>query len=269
VRRLRLVLEYDGTDFCGFQRQPGQRTVQGALEKRLEALLGEPVEISAAGRTDAGVHATGQVVHFDIKGQIPAGRLEEALQYKTDPELRVRRVEETDASFHARFSATARTYRYYMCPERPSPFVGRYVTWTGRMLDEAVARMQAALPAVVGTHDFGAFCAAGAEVQTTVRTVHRAELTELGPVIRLEISADAFLWRMVRSIAGELIEIGRGRRDPERLALALRGQCRTALSVSAPAKGLVLVRVDYPDGYGAEDPLRDPLTDWQNLSSVR
>lgn len=269
MRRLRLVLEYDGTDFCGFQRQPRQRTVQGYLEKRLEALLGCPTEITAAGRTDAGVHATGQVVHFDTEGRIPADRLEEALQYKTDPELRVRRVEETDSSFHARFSAVGRTYRYYLCPERPSPFIGRYVAWTGGLRVDALERMRAALPAVVGTHDFGAFCAAGAEVHTTVRTVHRAELTELGAVIRLEISADAFLWRMVRSIAGELIEIGRGRREPERLEQALRGQSRTAQSISAPARGLFLVRVDYPDGYGADEPLRDPLTDWQILSSVR
>lgn len=269
MRRLRLVLEYDGTNFCGFQRQPRQRTVQSALEERLNALLGQPTEVTAAGRTDAGVHATGQVVHFDTEGRIPADRLEEALQYKTDPELRVRRVEETEASFHARFSAAGRTYRYYLTAERPSPFVGRYVTWTGPLRTDAFERMRAAVPAVVGTHDFGAFCAAGAEVHTTVRTVHHAELTRSGGVIRLEISADAFLWRMVRSIAGELIEIGRGRREPERLEQALRGQSRTSLSISAPPRGLFLVRVTYPDGYGADEPLRDPLTDWQNLSSVR
>lgn len=270
MRRLRLVLEYDGTGFAGFQRQIRRRTVQGALEARLEAVLGHPVEVTAAGRTDAGVHATGQVVHFDTKGRIPADRLEYALQYRTEPELQVRHVQEVDEGFHARFGAVARTYHYLFSAERPSPFLGRYVAWTAGLLPEALERMRAALPAVVGTHDFGAFCAAGAAVRTTVRTVTRAEVVPVGPFLRLEISADAFLWRMVRSIAGELIEIGRGRRQPERLEQALRGRARTALSVCAPPHGLFLVKVDYPDGYpGLPGEPGGPVADWQKFSFMR
>ncbi len=270
MRRLRLVLEYDGTDFSGFQRQAHRKTVQGALEARLRTVLGHPVEVTAAGRTDAGVHATGQVVHFDTNVRIPADRLEYALQYRTGPDLRIRHVQDVDESFHARFGAVARTYHYLISPERPSPVMGRYVAWASGLLPEALERMRAAVPAVVGTHDFGAFCAAGADVHTTVRTVTRAQVVPVGPLLRLEISADAFLWRMVRSIAGELIEIGRGRRNPERLKQALVGRARTAISVSAPPSGLFLVKVDYPDGYpGSGEDAVGPVTDWQKFCFMR
>jgi tRNA pseudouridine38-40 synthase len=247
LRRLRLVLEYDGTGFHGFQRQPGARTVQETLEECLEQLCGHPVEVTGAGRTDAGVHALGQVVHLDTGGAIPAGRVARAANALLGEELRIRAVEETEGEFHARFTAARRTYHYYFCRERPSPFLARYVLHTEGLPEAAGERIRSALPALRGTHDFGAFAVGGTERPSSIRTVSAAALEEQGALLRLEVSADGFLRSMVRRIVGLLLEIGRGRREPEAVAAALRTGHMSA--PTAPPHGLFLARVEYPDGY--------------------
>lgn len=249
MRRLRLVLEYDGTDFCGFQRQPGTRTIQGTLEERLSGLCGHAVHLVAAGRTDAGVHALGQVVHFDTTGRIPAERVAIALNALDGRELVVRYAEETTAAFHARFSARARTYRYYVTREQPTPLLARYVAFDRQLPEGAAERMRAALPAILGEHDFATFAAAGSEAASTVRTIYRAEIEERGPLLRFEVTADAFLHGMVRALMGLLLEIGRGRQEPDAMARALAARNRAAAPFAAPAHGLILLRVDYPDGF--------------------
>jgi tRNA pseudouridine38-40 synthase len=257
TRRLRLLLEYDGTRFSGFQRQPGRPTVQAALEEGLSAVCGHAVSVTGAGRTDAGVHALGQVVHFDTTGRIPAERVAEAVNARVDPELVVREAQEAPAGFHARFHAASRTYFYFVTKEQPSPFAAPYVMHERHLAPDALERMQAALPALLGKHDFAAFCAAGIAARTTERTVTEAVLRERWPLLRLELTADAFLHNMVRIIAGVLLEIGRGRRHPEAVRTALESRSREEAAQTAPPQGLFLARVQYPDGYPPEDRYRD------------
>ncbi|MCC2669362.1 MAG: pseudouridylate synthase, partial [Armatimonadetes bacterium] len=218
MRRLRLTLEYDGTGFRGFQRQPGQVTVQGELERRLSLICGHPVELTGAGRTDAGVHALGQVVHFDTTGRIPADGVSRAVN-SLGSELVVRHVEETTPAFHARFSAVRRTYHYYVCGFQPSPFLGRHALCEPRLRDDAAQRMEQALRPLLGTHDFTALATAGF-TGPAVRTLFEGRMRERGRLLRVELTADGFLRSMVRVITGWLVEIGRGCREPEALGEA-------------------------------------------------
>lgn len=247
MRRLRLLLEYDGTGYCGFQRQPGQWTVQGELEARLSRLCGHPVEVVGAGRTDTGVHALGQVVHFDTTGRIPADRIAQAASGEGG-DLVVRRVEETSPEFHARYSAVRRTYHYFVSAERPSPFLARYAVYEPRMQEGAAERMRAALAPLLGRHDFTAFAAAGSS-GPPVRTLQAAGLTERGRQLRVELTADSFLRSMVRVIVGWLLEVARGRCEPEQVAAVLKRERLPGAAATAPGHGLFLARVEYPDGY--------------------
>jgi len=248
LRRLRLVLEYDGTPFRGFQRQPEQPTVQGALEQKLSAVCGHPVQTVGAGRTDTGVHALGQVAHFDTTGRIPADRLARAVNSLPPYELVVREVEETGTEFHARYDAVRRTYYYYVSPKLPPPFLTRYVAHEVRLRADGPERMRSALPSLLGRHDFAAFHVAGAETGPTERTLFHAALSARGDLLRLELTADGFLRSMVRMIAGTLLEIGRGWREPEALARILASREQTP-AATAPPHGLFLMRVEYPDGF--------------------
>ncbi|MFN3648639.1 MAG: tRNA pseudouridine(38-40) synthase TruA [Armatimonadota bacterium] len=248
MRRLRLVLEYDGSRFCGFQRQPDRRSVQETLETALSGPCGHPVRVVAAGRTDTGVHAVGQVVHFETSGRIPAERLEPVANSLLNGELVLRQVEETDPRFHARYSAATRTYRYYVTTRQPTPFAAPFVLYEPRLREHAAERMASALRPLTGRHDFATFCG-GMETHTTVRTLHSARVQRQGELLRVELTADAFLRSMVRLITGMLLEVGRGRAEPESLLQALERRDRAAAGMAAPPHGLFLRRVDYPDGY--------------------
>lgn len=249
MHRLRLVLEYDGTRFCGFQRQPGRRSVQEVLETVLSGPCGHPVRVTAAGRTDAGVHSVGQVVHFDTSGRIPTGRLGAVANSLLKGELVLRQVEETDPRFHARFSARGRTYRYYVTTSQPTPFEAPFVLYEPQLREHAAERMASALRPLVGQHDFATFCGGGVEMHTTVRTLRSAQVQRQGELVRVELTADAFLRSMVRLITGMLLKVGRGRAEPESLRLALERRDRAVAGMAAPPQGLFLRRVDYPDGY--------------------
>jgi tRNA pseudouridine38-40 synthase len=257
LRRLRLTLEYDGAQFRGFQRQPGQPTVQGELERRLSLLCGHPVEVTGAGRTDTGVHALGQVVHFDTTGRIPAERVARATN-SLGGALVVRHVEETDAEFHARFSALRRTYHYYVSRLQPSPFLGPYALFEPRLRDDAAERLEQALLALHGRHDFRVFAAAGSSGPTS-RTIYGSRVSERGGLLRVELTADGFLRSMVRIITGWLIEIGRGDRAPDALEGALQGGPGEV--ATAPPHGLFLARVEYPDRYPVQSEA-DAARDW-------
>jgi tRNA pseudouridine38-40 synthase len=256
TRRVRLVLEYDGTDFCGFQRQSDQPSVQGTLESKLREICGHPVEVVGAGRTDAGVHSLGQVVHFDTTGRIPTERIAPALSSLLGDAIVARHAEETGPEFHARYNARQRTYEYYVDRERPEPALARYVVFEPHLREGAVERMREALPAIVGTHDFATFCAAGSGVESTVRTIVAAEADQDGSMLRVRITANAFLKSMVRIIAGTLIDIGRGRREPDGLRRSLDARNRLAAAMTAPPHGLFLTKVEYPDGYPEAGVLR-------------
>lgn len=244
TRNIRLILAYDGTAYHGFQRQPNVPTVQEALETKLARITGEPVTVIAAGRTDAGVHATGQVVNFRTSGTIPVERVAPALNGLAPFDIVARHPADVPAEFHARFDARSRTYRYYLWRAGPSPFLARY-THRAVLPAGATGRIRAALPALLGQHDFTSFCAVGAESGTRERSVTRAELHQRGPLLRLTFSADGFLQNMVRIIVGTLLEVGQGTRQPEEMATILAARNRDAAGDTAPPRGLFLTRVEY------------------------
>ncbi len=263
--RFRITLTYDGTDFAGSQAQPNQRTVQGELERALDRILGEQPTTTFAGRTDRGVHATGQVVAFDAPHwRSDAGALQRALNARLPADLRATGERECSDSFHPRFDATWREYRYWIAPGVVSPLLGRYA-WTPRVGIE-LDLMATAASHVVGTLDFASFTGGGEgvpwserakQVRGTTRTVYRCECratgVHFGPgagttrVIEVVVTADGFLPRMVRNIVGALVEVGQGRQSPDWMGQILGYRDRRRGSVVAPAHGLTLSAVGYGD----------------------
>ncbi len=257
--RVAVVLEYDGSAFAGWQLQePEVRTVQACVEAALSRIADHPVRVTCAGRTDAGVHATYQVVHFDTPAHRPPHAWVLGANSHLPPEVAVRWAGVVPEDFHARFSAQARTYRYLILnrPVRPT-FLARRVTWTHRPLDEA--RMAEAARDLVGEHDFSAYRALGCQAKSPVRTVHRLEVLRQGELVILEVEANAFLHHMVRNMAGVLMEIGAGRRPAGWAREVLEGRDRTLGGVTAPPDGLYLVGVRYPERYGLPALPRPPL----------
>ncbi|HEY8449132.1 MAG TPA: tRNA pseudouridine(38-40) synthase TruA [Bacillota bacterium] len=252
-RRLALRLAYDGTDFHGFQRQGERPTIQLALEQALAKLAGRPVRVVAAGRTDAGVHAAGQVVHCDFDRPIPVDRLPLALNSLLPPDIVVYECREVAPDFHAQFDATGKVYRYSILHSpHPWPFLRRYVLHHPEPL--AWDRIQACVPYLRGRRDFASFQSSGREAASTVRTLRRLEIQkqamDWGTIMHLIFEADGFLYRMVRNIVGTLLEVGRGRRPPRWVAEVLEARDRRAAGPTAPAHGLTLQEVHYPPGKG-------------------
>jgi len=244
MRNLKLTLEYDGTDFHGFQRQRRLRTVQGVLEERFSRLLGEDVHVVGAGRTDAGVHATGQVANFRTSRPIGLDRLVRVLNAALPGDVKVQACEEMDEGFHARRRARSRTYRYAVVQrDAPSPLVGRFALVMCEPLDLA-AMAKAARP-LVGRHDFSAYQAAGSETATTERTLMRLDCLQAGSRVEVTAQADSFLYHMVRLLVAGLIRVGRAELKPEALAEALERRQRLPKCAPAPACGLCLVQVSY------------------------
>lgn len=255
-RTIKCTLQYNGTRFAGFQRQgQGERTVQGELEEALRVLTGVPGPVVAAGRTDAGVHAHGQVIHFRTRSRIPTGRWPAALNSRLPADVVVVAAEEAPASFHARFDAVSKTYRYSLWNAPvPSPFWRDFSWWVREPLD--VGAMREAAGFLVGRHDFAAFAAAGGSSRTTTRTVFRLDVeeTRVGPwghrLLHIWVEGDGFLYRMVRNIVGTLVPIGLGVRGPGWAREVLEGRKREGAGATAPPQGLTLWRVVYPDGEG-------------------
>lgn len=246
----RLTIQYDGTEFHGWQAQEGRRTVQGELARALSLIEGREVAVHGAGRTDAGVHAEAQVASVRLERGITPEKLRAALNGNTGRDLRVVEVEEAAADFHARFSARGKTYLYRVFNERfVSPFWSRYAHGESRPLD--VGRMRAAARVFVGEHDWTAFSAAQTEVASRVRRVTALEVSEResargrGRMIEIRASADGFLRYMVRAMAGALLAVGRGELDASEVARAVETGERPQAVVTAPAHGLTLVEVRY------------------------
>ncbi len=239
------MVAYDGGDFSGWQSQPDGRAVQDVIERRLAAILGRAVRIHGSGRTDAGVHALGQVFHFDAAWRHGAARLRAALGGGLPPTIQVRSVRPAPPGFHARFSAKGKVYRYQLHVGGPAdPFLHPFCWSVPRRLE--VAAMRRAARQLAGRHDFRAFAAAnGGAGGGTVRHLRRLAIAGRGARWRLTAEGDGFLYQMVRSLAGALVAVGQGRLSPEQIGEILRSGRRTALVQTAPAQGLFLVRVRY------------------------
>jgi tRNA pseudouridine38-40 synthase len=251
IATYRVVVEYDGTDFHGFQFQPGARTIAGEIERALGELFRETIKITGAGRTDAGVHATGQVISFASDRDFPADRLAIALNSVLPPDVSAREAALVDEGFSARFSARARTYEYVI-KHRPmrSAVTARYAVHVYRKLDRA--RFERAARDLVGEHDFVSFCAIAPQNGRTIRTIHRIDVDQRGDLLRVRITGDGFLHHMVRNCVGTLLEVAAGDREVDAIPAILAARSRSAAGKTAPACGLFLcgVRYDDFDSYG-------------------
>lgn len=244
MKRVMLRVAYDGTGYCGWQLQPNAQTVEGVLNEALTRLLGEPVTVIGASRTDSGVHSLGNVAVFDTDTRIPAEKISYALNQRLPDDIVVQESCEVASDFHPRHCDSTKTYEYKILNrEFPLPTVRRDTYFYHRALD--AARMQAAADRLVGTHDFASFCAAHAQVETTVRTVYGCEVLCEGDLIRIRVTGAGFLYNMVRIIAGTLIEVGAGAREPEEITAILQAHDRSAAGPTAPAHGLTMIGIKY------------------------
>ena len=245
-QRYRLDVAYDGSEFAGWQVQPNQSTIQGELERSLQELSGQHTRVEASGRTDTGVHARGQVAHFDWPaGVMPDRKLLVALNALLPAAIRVLRVRQVPEAFHARFSATGKEYRYFIDngPVR-HPIERHYRTWVRDRLDESA--MQSAAVLLQGEHDFAAFTAnPNREVDGTVRELRILTVRRQGRLLTIRAAGNGFLYKMVRSLAGYLIRVGRHEIEPDTATAILASKTRTARVPTAPPEGLFLWKVEY------------------------
>jgi tRNA pseudouridine38-40 synthase len=240
----RFILEYDGTAYHGWQVQPGARTVQAVVEQAVAQLIGESVRVAAAGRTDAGVHASGQVASFRTERTLSPDTIGRALNALTPADVSIREVALVDDGFDVRRSARSRTYVYRIWTRRVRSPLWRLYAWhVIQSID--VAAMTSAAASLVGEHDFTSFRAAGCDAAQPVRRVLRSEVVVSDDLITYTIEANAFLRHMVRNIVGTLVEVGTSRRRPDDIAALLRRRDRSAAGKTAPAHGLCLTRVTY------------------------
>lgn len=248
MRTILLLLEYDGTDFAGWQLQPNGRSVQEVVEAALAGLLGEPVRLHAAGRTDAGVHACAMPAHFTTERNLPLRAFRDGLNRLLPPDVAVHAAYEMPATFHARFGARAKWYRYTIDRRAVrSPLDGRR-SWQVRGVIDLVAMREAAA-LLVGEHDFAAFRTSGCAARTTVRRLDAVDLVEDGTLLHIDVRGSGFLRNMVRMLVGTLVAIGLGKRPITDIVRLLANEPGTRAGATAPPHGLCLISVDYPESF--------------------
>jgi tRNA pseudouridine38-40 synthase len=246
--RLAFGVEYDGSGFCGWQRQDEGRTVQASVEAALSFVADHAVSVVCAGRTDTGVHATGQVIHIDTVAERADKAWVMGVNSRLPNDVRMHWIKQVDEDFHARFSARRRYYRYVILNSRVnSALLGNRCTWEYHDLDED--RMAAAAGLLTGEHDFASYRALACQAKSAIRTIHELKVTRSGQLVFIDVVANAFLHHMVRCIAGVLMCIGRGEADPAWAGEVLAARDRSLGGVTAAASGLYLVKVDYPGKY--------------------
>ncbi|MGL4511707.1 MAG: tRNA pseudouridine(38-40) synthase TruA [Lacipirellulaceae bacterium] len=245
TRWLKLTVAYDGAAYAGWQRQPDRPTVQGTLEAAWQRITGDAPSFTASGRTDAGVHALGQVVGVATSCRTTAERLRRGLNAVLPEDVVVVAIDDAPVGFHATHDALRKTYRYQVHDGPVPPLFDRRYVWRVRSRGLDAAAMGQGGARLVGRHDFASFETTGSERASTVRTVIDLSVTRVGPRIDIEVTGDGFLYNMVRSIAGTLVEVGRGAKPAEWVAEVVAGRNRAAAGPTAPAQGLVLVRVEY------------------------
>lgn len=246
MKRVKLTVAYDGTNYCGWQVQPNGITVQEVLNKHLSELTGEQIETIGASRTDAGVHALGNVAVFDTNVRMPGEKFSYALNQRLPEDIRIQKAEEVSPEFHPRYVESEKTYEYRILNRRfPVPTQRFYTHFTYVPLD--LDKMRAASEYLLGEHDFKSFCGAGAQVKTTVRTIKNIEISREEDLITIRITGNGFLYNMVRIIAGTLMEIGGGAYPPEHMKEILDALDRKAAGPTAVARGLTLVKIEYKE----------------------
>lgn len=269
VQKIALGIEYDGSRYHGWQRQREVRSVQQELEKALSQVANHPVEVFCAGRTDAGVHGTGQVVHFETSANRTAGAWTLGINANLPTDIAVRWVHHVPDEFHARFSAIARRYRYIICNQRLRPAIlGSGITHYYHPLD--AEKMHTAAQSLIGEHDFSSFRAIQCQSRTPWRNISHIQVTRQQNFVIIDIKANAFVHHMVRNIVGSLIEVGNGNHPTSWIAELLALRDRTQAAATARAEGLYLVAVDYPEHFGLPElPLGPLFLEIAECSSIR
>jgi len=254
VPRIKLIIEYDGSNYHGFQRQDNAHTIQGEIEKQLLNLCREEISVCAAGRTDAGVHARGQVIVFDTVSSIPSAQWTLALNSFLPDDIRVLSSCEASPDFQPQFQSISKRYAYFLYGLKPNAtFYRKYALCHAESLDTTA--MSRACQFIEGRHDFRAFCASGSSAKTFERTVLHCSINEEGPLLRLDIEAKGFLYNMVRIIMGTLLQVGRKRIAPEEIVDIIQSRDRTKAGPTVPPQGLYLLSVTYPPAcHGEQSP---------------
>ena len=244
-KRVMLTVAYDGTNYCGWQIQPNGVSVQSVLNRHLSEFLGEEIHVLGASRTDAGVHARGNVAVFDTASRMPADRLSFAMNSRLPADIRIWDSREVPSDFHPRFTETVKTYEYRICNRTfPDPCRRLYSLFYHWKLDEV--RMQQAADALVGTHDFTSFCTDRPEIKDHTRTIYSLRVTREGDEVLIRIVGNGFLYNMVRIIAGTLLRVGGGLMEPEEMSAILQAKDRGRAGDTARPEGLTLVSIEYP-----------------------
>lgn len=243
-KRVRLIVAYDGTNYHGWQVQKNGITIESELNRCLTELLQEPIEVIGASRTDAGVHAMGNVAVFDTCSRMPAEKISYALNQRLPEDIRIQKSEEVDADWHPRYCDSRKTYEYRIYRgEFPMPLKRLYALHIYYNVD--LEKMREAAKCFVGEHDFKSFCQVGAQVKSTVRTVYDVSIIEEGADLVIRVTGGGFLYNMVRIMAGTLLEVGKGKIEPGQIPEIIQAKDREAAGPTAPAHGLTLIKYEF------------------------
>lgn len=243
-KRVRLIVAYDGTNYHGWQVQKNGITIESELNRCLTELLQEPIEVIGASRTDAGVHALGNVAVFDTQARMPAEKISYALNQRLPEDIRIQKSEEVDADWHPRYCDSRKTYEYRIYRgEFPMPLKRLYTLHIYYNVD--LEKMREAAKYFVGEHDFKSFCQVGAQVKSTVRTVYDVSIIEEGADLVIRVTGGGFLYNMVRIMAGTLLEVGKGKIEPSQIPEIIQTKDREAAGPTAPAHGLTLIKYEF------------------------
>lgn len=244
MRNIKLIIEYDGTNYGGWQKQKNNKTVQETIEKAIKNVTHEEVELTGSSRTDAGVHAKGMVANFYTNSSVPSDKFREAINTKLPDDIGIVLSEEVEKGFHARYNSKGKTYRYSIVNRYEKVCIGRQTSY--QVKDKLnLELMREACKYFIGKHDFKAFRTEGSSVKTTIRTISQLEIISRDNNLDIIITADGFLYNMVRIIVGTLIEVGKGKIEPKAIENIIKSKDRTKAGACAPAKGLCLEKVYY------------------------
>jgi len=244
MRNIKLTIEYDGKDFNGWQKQPNRLNIQGEIERAIQIVTGETVELYASGRTDAGVHALGQVANFHMENDMRLEKIPLALNSQLKKSIRILSAEEVPNEFHSRYHCKKKTYCYHIYNGKYGTAIGRGYTYQFP-LPLAIEKMQQAAKYLEGEHDFKAFKASGTSSKSSVRTIYKLTVSQEGNLIKITVTGNGFLYNMVRIISGTLVEVGLGKIAPEEVKEILAEGKRERAGKTLPAQGLFLMQVDY------------------------